>query len=112
MIYLNAGEFRTPVTIERPVLSQDSGGFQSRNRYVKVASVRVKWTNVHGAEVWQAAAVQARKPATVLMRYRDDVDETCVIKKGTDRYEIVSMDNVQERDHIIELKVQLVKQSG
>lgn len=107
----NPGELRVPVILERPVLAQDDGGFSNRDSYTEIATVRVKWTNAHGAEVWQAAAVQARQPATVWMRYRADVDEACVVKKGGDRFEIVSLDNIQERNEYLELKVQRLVES-
>ena len=108
----NPGELRTPVTLERPVVTQDSGGFEHRTSYTTISTVLVKWTNAHGAEALQAQAVQARKAATVLLRYRSDVDEACVVKKGDDRYEITSLDNIQERGEYIELKVQLMVQAG
>ena len=92
--------------LERPAITKDSGGFLSRTSYTEIAAdVLVKWTNAHGAEVWEAEAVQAKQPATVWMRYRSDIDVTCVIKKGSTRYEIVSLDNVGERDEYIEVKV-------
>ena len=105
----NPGELRTKVTLERPVISQDSGGFSSRTSYTEIAAdVLVKWTNAHGAEVWEAEAAQAKRPATVWMRYRSDIDVTCVVKKCSTRYEIVSLDNVGERDEYIELKVKVL----
>ncbi len=101
----NPGELRTQVTIQSRTASGDIGGFQEPS-WVTVAVVWSKWTNVHGAEVWAAQTAQALAPATVTIRYRSDVDPTCALLKGSDRYEILSMDDIQERHEYIELKVQ------
>src|SRR3990170_3077070 len=38
----------------------------------------------------------------LMFRYRDDIDQTCVAQKGSQYFEIVSMDNVGERSEYIE----------
>jgi head-tail adaptor len=48
-------------------------------------------------------------PATVLIRYQSDVDTACAVLKGSLRYEIVSIDNIQERSEYLELRVQRMK---
>jgi len=100
----NPGELRTKVTLQTPTITKATGGAQVVT-WTTLAIVWAKWSNVHGSEVWQSQAVQAVSPATVLIRYRTDVNAACSILKGTERYEIVSMDNIQERNEYLELKV-------
>ncbi len=104
----NPGELRTRITIETRTASADAGGFPSAS-WTTLASVWAKWTNLHGSEVWAANAVQANEPATVLIRYRRDVDATCAVVKGGQRYEIVSLDNIRERGEYMEMKVQRMR---
>lgn len=100
----NPGEFRTRVTLQRRTIITDAGGFQ-RPGSEDIAMIWAKWINAHGSEVWTASSLQAEAAATVTMRYRNDVDATCLVKKGSDVFEIVSIDDIQERHEYIELKV-------
>ena len=102
----NPGELRTSILLKRRSITK-TAGFQSVTP-VTVATVWAKWTNAHGSEVWAAQAVQAVQPATVLIRYRSDVDTTCLVEKGGQDWEVVSVDNIQERNEYLELKVKLV----
>ncbi len=104
----NPGELRTRITIERRDVDADAGGFPQAD-WKPVAQVWAKWVNVHGAEVWTASAVQAMAAATVLIRYRQDVDQTCSLVKAGQRFEIVSVDNLRERGEYLELKVQQMR---
>lgn len=101
---INPGEMRTQVTLQKRTVSVETGGFQVAG-WTTIATAWAKWTNVHGSEVWHAQTVQAIEPATVLIRWRSDVDTTCAVLKGSTRYEIVSLDNIQERNEYIELKL-------
>jgi SPP1 family predicted phage head-tail adaptor len=85
-----------------------TGGFQTPT-LTTIAVVWAKWVGVHGSEAWVAQTVNAMRAATVLVRYRDDVDETCVVVLDGENYEIVSMDDIQQRHEYIELKVQLMR---
>jgi len=100
----NPGEMRTSISIQKRTVSTETGGFQVPG-WTTLATVWAKWANLHGSEVWLANTVQASQPATVWIRWRSDIDETCAVLKGGVRYEIVSLDNVQERNEYIELKV-------
>jgi hypothetical protein len=61
--------------------------------------------NVHGSEVWNAELVQAEEPATVMIRYLAGLDRTCSVVKNGKRFEIVSIDDIQDRHELMELKV-------
>jgi SPP1 family predicted phage head-tail adaptor len=102
---INPGELRTLVEIQRRTTNTEQSGFQVPV-WAKVSTVYSKWVNAHGPEVVQAQAAKAQYAATVLIRYQSGIDNTCAVVKGTERYEIVSVDDIQERHEYIELKVQ------
>jgi len=99
---------RTRITLQQRTVTSGDGGFQTPG-WSTLASVWAKWTNVHGSEVWAAQSVQAEQPATVLIRYLAGLDTTCAVLKGSDRFEIVSIDDIQERNEYLELKVQRMR---
>jgi SPP1 family predicted phage head-tail adaptor len=104
----NPGEMRTQIYLDQRVTTDDAGGFQIQS-WVEIVCVKSKWINAHGREVWEAAAAHALAPATVTIRFRSDIEETWSVRKDGIRYEIVSMDNIQDRDELIEMKVKLLK---
>jgi SPP1 family predicted phage head-tail adaptor len=103
----NPGQMRTEISLQQRTATPDDGGF-SVPVWTTVYTVKSKWSNVHGQETWMAGATGANKPATVTIRYRADLDTTWAVLKGTERYEIVSVDNIQERGELMELKVKLM----
>jgi len=105
----NPGELRTAVTFYERAITTGTGGFQAGGKGDKIADARVRWKNVHGQEVWDAAAVNAVNAATVLARYHASIDESCLVEKDSKLYEIVSMDDIEERHEYLELKVQRMK---
>jgi len=104
----NPGDLRVPVTLQRRSVSSDPGGFQTPG-WSKIADVWARWENVHGMEAWAANTTQAEQAATVTIRYRPDVDPTCAVLKGGRRFEIVSIDDIQERHEYLELKVKATR---
>jgi SPP1 family predicted phage head-tail adaptor len=102
---INPGELRTLVELQRRTINTEQSGFQVPV-WAKIDTVYAKWTNAHGSEVWQSQAVKAQYAATVLIRYQSGIDNTCAVLKGSERYEIVSVDDIQERHEFLELKVQ------
>jgi SPP1 family predicted phage head-tail adaptor len=107
-VFVQPGELRTPVTLQSRIETADAGGFTSQS-WSTIAAVMAKWTGVHGSEAWTAQTVEAERAATVLIRYLAGVDETCAVLLGSDRYEIVSIDNIQQRNEYLELKVKLAR---
>jgi SPP1 family predicted phage head-tail adaptor len=87
------------------VLTDNGRGFSSITSYTVIATVWARWQNVHGSEVWAAESAQASEPATILIRYRSDIDVACMVNVGSKHYRIVSMDNIENRNEYIELKV-------
>jgi len=105
----NPGELNTQIVLKKRSVAIDAGGFQAVTAGDTIATVWSRWRNVHGSEVWSAAAQNAIKPATVLIRYNSSLNETCLVQKGSDLYEIISIDNIDERSEYMELKVQLAE---
>lgn len=100
----NPGDLRNRITLQSRTITSEDGGFQ-HPAWTTIADVWAKWSNVHGSEAWTAASLQAEQAATVVIRYRSDVNVRCAVLKGSTRYEIVSIDDIQERHEYLELKV-------
>ena len=115
--YANAGELRTPVYFKKITDREtDSEGFEKgteTNVFGEGKPVRVKWVNAHGTDVFAAMTLQLREPATITMRYSPKVTVDMLVYKGNDPkpYEIISIDNVEERNRWLEIKVQRKVQS-
>lgn len=108
---INPGELRTLVTLGTRAVSVETGGFRVGMvafTAITGGEVWARWENVHGSEAWAAQAANVQEAATVLIRYRADVEPTMGVKLGANWYEIVSMDNIQNRNEYIELKVKRV----
>lgn len=109
---INPGELRTPVLLAPRTVSTETGGFpKAAPNTASQVSAWAKWTNVHGSEAWTASSQGIEQAATVLIRYNSSLDESWYISKdnGVSWYEIVSMDNIQQRGEFIELKVKRVR---
>jgi SPP1 family predicted phage head-tail adaptor len=105
---INPGELRTSITLQQRSATGDVGGFVVPG-WSTLATVWARWQNAHGAEVWTAQSVQAEQAATVLIRYRTGLDTTCAVLNGSDQYEIVSIDDIQNRHEYLELKVKRMR---
>ena len=110
-----AGELRTVVYFRRVLKGTDGEGYaHQREEYVFPDSaggergVHCKWVNAHGAEVFSAMQLQIREPATLTMRYSPLIDATMLVYKGKDPrpYEIISVNNIEDRGKWLEIKVQ------
>jgi SPP1 family predicted phage head-tail adaptor len=101
----NPGELDTKIGIYSRGVTTQAGGFKKPTP-IKIDDIWSKWTNVHGQEAWLANSVQARMAATVLIRYTDKIDPTCMVQKDSQYFEIISMDDIQNQHEYIELKVQ------
>jgi SPP1 family predicted phage head-tail adaptor len=104
----NPGELNIKISLFQPTVITDAGGAQMLDKGSKIADVWAKWVNAHGSEVWTADMAGVKNSATVMIRWRSDVDETCLVEKGDRLFEIVSMDNIRERNEYIELKVKRI----
>ncbi|MGI6156588.1 MAG: head-tail adaptor protein [Enterococcus lemanii] len=108
---VNPGQLRTQIEIKAYTETKDEDGFKIRswlNVFGEGVLVGCHWSNAHGQEVLTAASLDLREPATLTMRYSDKITPECRIYKKTDPrpYEIISLDNVNERNQWLEVRVQ------
>lgn len=104
----NPGELRTQIVLKTRSVTTGTGGFQKPS-YTTLATVFCKWVNAHGSEILTADMAGAEAPATVTIRYRTDIDPTYAIEKGGELWEIVSLDNIREKNELMELKVRRMR---
>lgn len=107
----NPGEMRTAVYIEKYTETQDADGYPVRtweNVISEGHRMYVKWVNAHGTEVYEAMRTGLKEPATLTMRYSPLITPQCrVIKVGEpEPYEIISINDVEDRHRWLEIKVQ------
>lgn len=108
----NAGELRTPVYFIKHTKTKDGEGYFTEkdvNVFGENVPCMCKWVNAHGYEVFQTMQLQIREPATITTRYSPLLcDKKLIVYKGSDPcpYEIISFDNVEERNAWLEIKVQ------
>ena len=113
----NPGELRTPVFFKRMSRERDGEGFWSdtevnvfgKDGAGKDIPCMCKWVNAHGTDVFQGMQLEIREPATITTRFSSKLtDPKLIIYKGTDPcpYEVISIDNVEERSVWLEIKVQ------
>lgn len=109
---MQAGELNTKIRIQKKLIS-GTGSFASF-AWIDIDSDSVsdtpvyiwaKWVNVHGSESWVANSVQAEQGATVTIRYKTGVTQSCRIVMGGTNYEIVSIDNIRQGNQWLEIKV-------
>ena len=114
--FANPGELRTKVYFKSVEHSTDNEAFDEESEVNVFGKdnngndipARVKWDNAHGTEVFNAMQLKLREPATITMRYSPKINADLIVYKGDDKkpYEIISIDNVEERCRWLEIKVQ------
>jgi len=111
---MQAGDLRTVIRIQKEVTT-GTGSFATKAWYDlddtlhagTTYNIPAQWINVHGSEAWIADSVQAQLGATVKIRYRSDITPSCRILLGTLPYQIVSLDNIRQRNEWTEIKVKV-----
>lgn len=108
-----AGEMRTRIKVfDTPGQNAlDKDGYpilEPVNVFGDGGSRMCKWVNAYGTEVYTAKQAGVTEPATLTMRYTPKVTPTCTIYKGTDprAYEVISVNDVEDRHAWLEVKVQ------
>jgi head-tail adaptor len=105
------GEMRTSVFIEAYTETQDADGYPVKawaNVFGGGKRRHTKWVNAHGTEAYEAMRMELKEPATLTMRYSPLITPQCRIKKvgDTEPFEIISMNDVENRHEWLEIKVQ------
>lgn len=109
--YANAGELRTRVFFFRVDRVKDEENValdKEVNVFGDGAAVKCKWVNAHGTETFTTMQLQLREPATITCRYTPLINEKLVVRKENDPepYEVISVDDVENRHKWLEIKVQ------
>lgn len=106
----NPGELRTPCYFMRKTERYEAGFLKSseQSAFGTKRAVRVKWVNAHGSDIYTAQQDQLRQSATLTLRYSPLLDdpELIVYRAGDETpYEIISVDNVEQRNRWLEITV-------
>ena len=110
---INVADMRTRITFRQPTITKDDGGAQVAG-FANIATnptVWARWINAHGEESVTSDALKSVQRATVTVRYRSDILVTWQILKDGLAWQIVSIDEVQDRNRWIELMVERAKGS-
>lgn len=108
----NAGELRTLIQIMRRVVTTNDNGFDEEtyeNVYGDGTYVHCKWVGNHGSEVFSRDSYAERRTATITMRYSqlaDDGKLVVFLYGDSDPWEVVNVDNVEQRNQWLELSVE------
>jgi SPP1 family predicted phage head-tail adaptor len=108
---ISAGDLRTRVTFQQPTATKDPGGAQ-KNTFANVATnptVWARWINAHGQEAEQSEALKSVQRATVTVRYRSDIVPTWQLLKDGEAWQIISVDQVRDRNRWVEMIVERAK---
>ena len=111
----NAGELRTRIYIRRLEKTVDGEGVPAETEQSVFPDSpgrpervwHCKWVNAYGTEAVTAMQLQIREPATLTMRYSDKIKADCLIYRlgDSEPYEIISINDVEERHTWLEVKV-------
>ncbi len=130
----NPGELRTAVYFYKISRSTNDNGFPvETEENVFTGAVMAKWVNYHGSEVWTAMQLNLKDPATLTVRYSPLINERLIVYKASEyteaqkagddlegdaaaakiqdaldaiKYEVISIDDVQNRHEWMEVKIQ------
>ena len=107
----DAGDLRTKITIQVRKGSATSNGYEREtweNVFPNGTVWHCKWVNAHGLEVFSARQAGLEEAATLTMRYTGALTPVCRILKGDDPtpYEVISVNDVEDRHAWLEVKVQ------
>ena len=102
----NPGELRMPVRFVSVTRTQDSESYY-HDTEAQVLETWAKWVNVHGSDAFSDAVMKLSEPATLTVRYSDLIQPDQLVYKGSDPkpWEIISIDNVDERGFWMEIHV-------
>lgn len=102
----NIGEMRTKVRFYKIQKNRDADGFPAEILIdVFGAPCWCKWVNTHGSELSEDMRLELKETATLTMHYSDKIDIEAVVIKNGIRYEIISLNNVEEKNTWLEIKI-------
>ncbi len=104
----NPGELRTKVTFQIPAIVQDAGAAQSEV-WTTLDTPYVKIVNAHGAEAVASDADKSTRRSTWTRRYNASVTELSSALLNGERWQVVSVDDIQNRHEYMELVMESVR---
>jgi len=106
MLKFNA--LTTPIRIQKNQNQVNENGFPVEE-WIDIIpdAIFCEWKNKFGAETYKNLAQQVKQPASIRLWYMPDIDETCRVIRIDDGviFEIVSVDNVGNRNQQLEIEV-------
>lgn len=108
---INAGDMRTIITVENVAKTPDGKGTFTEvwtNVFGTGKTARCQWINAHGTEADENNRLGLHKKATLTMRYSPLITDTCRVKKGTEVWEVESIDDIEDNRTWLEVKIKRV----
>lgn len=111
---LHAGDLRTRIRVQRKASARQPGGLVATESWIDLGNSSdtdmprykyCQWIGYHGTEAIKQDILQASLSATVRLRYDPRINTTCRLLRGTEEYDIVSVDDIRLRHQWMELKV-------
>lgn len=106
------GAMRTWIQIIRRNITKDADGFETITEEAGLHT-RARWVNARGAYENRFSTTEETETAqrvvvvaTATMRYTPHIALTDEIEKGGERYEIVAMNNVNDRNKYLKIDLQ------
>ena len=101
------GRMNVKIRLLNPADTISAEGVQTRT-YEDGGAGWCQWVNAHGAESLQAHQFGLREPATLTLRFHPALRADSVIVRMSDgaQFDVISVDNVEERGFWQEVKVQ------
>ncbi len=108
---INISDMRTRITFQQPTLGKGIGGAQvtSWANVATTPTVWARWINEHGQEAMQSDVSRSAQRAAVTIRHRADVNSNWRILKDGEPWQILSVDQIQDRNRYVEMVVERVK---
>jgi head-tail adaptor len=105
---LKFGTMATMIRIQSPTPGTNDNGFPDPTwTDILDEDIPCEWKNKFGGEVYQAAAVQAKEPASLKLWYIPGVTQDCRVVRVEDEavFEIINVDDVMNRHQQLEVEV-------
>lgn len=107
---IEIAELRTRITLRSPTQTLASDGAQQTS-YADVATVWAKRVNAHGQEAVGSDALRSVQRATLTIRHYPGILPSWRVQMDEAEWDIVSLDNITDRNQWVELVVERTKGS-
>lgn len=104
----NPGELRTPVLFQNPTVSKNANGAQVI-AWTDLDTAYVKIVNAHGQEAATSDALKNVQRSTWTRRYNASVTPLTSAVLDGQRWQVISVDDIQNRHEYMELVMELAK---